>query len=134
MIKLDLQSRLPIYEQLKNKISELVMLGELKPDDQLPSVRSFARDLGVNPNTVQKAYQDLEREKIIYSVTGRGSYISPELDLDLQLRRQYLRKITQAAFQARQLGISEAQVINAVQEVYREESGNDRSNTANENV
>ena len=134
MIKLDLQSRLPIYEQLKNKISELVMLGELKPDDQLPSVRSFARDLGVNPNTVQKAYQDLEREKIIYSVTGRGSYISPELDLDLQLRRQYLRKITQAAFQARQLGISEAQVINAVQEVYREESGNDRSNTADKNV
>lgn len=120
MIKLDLQSRLPIYEQLKGKITELVMLGELKPDEQLPSVRSFARELGVNPNTVQKAYQDLERDKIIYSVAGRGSYISPEIDLTGQLQEVYIKEIRKATVQAKMCGIDKQRVISAVDEVYKE--------------
>lgn len=119
LIKLDLQSRLPIYEQLKGKIIELVMLGELTPDAQLPSVRSFARELGVNPNTVQKAYQELEREKIIYSVAGRGSYISPDIDLSEQLGETYIRKIMQAATQAKDCGIVEERAVDAVREVYK---------------
>ena len=77
MLSLDLQSRQPIYEQLVRGLSELVSLGALAPDEQLPSVRSLARDLGVNPNTVQKAYQELERSGVIYSVAGRGSFVSP---------------------------------------------------------
>ena len=55
MFKLDTQSRTPIYEQLKAQITELVVIGALEPGSQLPSVRSLARDLGGNPNTVQKA-------------------------------------------------------------------------------
>lgn len=120
MFKLDLQSRLPIYEQLKSKLCELVMLGELKPDDQLPSVRSFARELGVNPNTVQKAYQDLERDKIIYSVAGRGSYVSTEIDLNAQLQEQHIKKLKQATTQAKSCGIGEERVVEAVRQVYRE--------------
>lgn len=76
MFKLDTQSRTPIYEQLKAQITELVVIGALEPGSQLPSVRSLARDLGVNPNTVQKAYQDLERDQVIYSVSGKGSFIA----------------------------------------------------------
>ena len=120
MFRLDLQSRLPIYEQLKNKIVEMVMIGELKPDDQLPSVRSLARELGVNPNTVQKAYQDLERERIIYSVAGRGSYISPEISLNRQLEDTYLMKVRHAAAQAKTCGIEKERVIDAVEEVYED--------------
>lgn len=120
MIKLDLQSRLPIYEQLKSKIIELVMLGELAPDDQLPSVRSFARELGVNPNTVQKAYQELERDRIIYSVAGRGSYINPEIDLTGQLQQGHIQKIKQVTVQAKACGITEDRVIDVVKEVYKE--------------
>lgn len=123
MIKLDLQSRLPIYEQLKSKIIELVMLGELASDAQLPSVRTFARELGVNPNTVQKAYQELEREKIIYSVAGRGSYISPDIDLEKQLGESYIRKIKQAAAQAKKCGISEEHAVEAVREIYSSKPG-----------
>jgi len=121
LFKLDLQSRLPIYEQLKNKICEHVMLGLLKPDDQLPSVRAFARDLGVNPNTVQKAYQELEREKIIYSVVGRGSYISPEIGINNLLQNQHIDKIVSAVRRAKQVGITEECVLAAVREAYREE-------------
>ena len=118
MLKLDLQSRLPIYEQLKRKIGELVLTGALKPHDQLPSVRSFARDLGINPNTVQKAYQDLERDGVIYSVSGRGSYISPNEDMANMLRRQHLDAITREAAKAKQAGIPLADATEAVELAY----------------
>lgn len=120
MFKLDLQSRVPIYEQLKNKICELAMMGELKPNDQLPSVRSFARELGVNPNTVQKAYQDLEREGIIYSVTGKGSFLREREELSHQLEKQYLQRIVQVTMQARQCGIEEERIVDTVRKAYKE--------------
>ena len=118
MIQLDLQSRVPIYEQLKNKICELAMIGQLKPHDQLPSVRSFARDLGINPNTVQKTYQDLEREGIIYSTPGRGCFLSDALYLTTHLERQYLSKIKQAATGAKQCGIALEAALQAVRQAY----------------
>ena len=122
MLKLDLQSRLPIYEQLKRKIGELVLTGTLKPHDQLPSVRSFARDLGINPNTVQKAYQDLERDGVIYSVSGRGSYISPGEEMADMLRRQHLDAITREAAKARRAGILLPDATKAVELAYSERS------------
>jgi GntR family transcriptional regulator len=73
---LDLQSRTPIYEQLYKKIVELIINKTLKAHDQLPSVRVLAKDLGVNPNTVSKAYQQLEHDGFIYSLAGRGSFIA----------------------------------------------------------
>ena len=76
MFSIDLTSRMPIYEQIYNKIIDLIVQGTLNENDQLPSVRSFAKDSGVNPNTVAKAYQELERNGIIYSLKGRGSFIA----------------------------------------------------------
>lgn len=76
MFDIDLQSRVPIYEQLYKKTLELVIKGILKENAQMPSVRSLAKDLGVNPNTVAKAYQELERNGVIYSLTGRGSFVA----------------------------------------------------------
>lgn len=76
MFTIDLMSRTPIYEQIYRKIIVLVIKGSLKENDQIPSVRSFAKDTGVNPNTVSKAYHELERNGIIYSLAGRGSFIA----------------------------------------------------------
>ena len=76
MFNIDLQSRTPIYEQLYKKIVELIMKQILTANDQLPSVRILAKDLGVNPNTVSKAYQQLEHDGVIYSLAGRGSFIA----------------------------------------------------------
>ena len=76
MFTIDLMSRTPIYEQIYRKIIVLVIKGSLKENDQIPSVRSFAKDMGVNPNTVSKAYQELERNGIIYSLAGRGNFIA----------------------------------------------------------
>ncbi|MBE6861093.1 MAG: GntR family transcriptional regulator [Ruminococcus sp.] len=76
MFSIDLMSRVPIYEQIYKKIIELIINGTLKENDQIPSVRSLAKEAGVNPNTVSKAYQELERNGVIYSLTGRGSFIA----------------------------------------------------------
>ncbi len=76
MYNIDLQSRTPIYEQLYKKIIELILKRELMPNDKLPSVRELAKELGVNPNTVSKAFQLLERDKVIYSLAGRGSFVA----------------------------------------------------------
>ncbi|MDE5763457.1 MAG: GntR family transcriptional regulator [Ruminococcus sp.] len=78
MFSIDLTSRTPIYEQIYNKIVELVISGHLTENSQLPSVRTLAKDTGVNPNTVAKAYQELERQGVIYSVPGRGSFIAKQ--------------------------------------------------------
>ncbi len=75
MFDIDLQSRVPIYEQLYKKIVELVMNHVLKQGDQLPSVREMAKNLGVNPNTISKAYNELERDGVIFSLAGRGSFV-----------------------------------------------------------
>ena len=96
MLSLDLQSRRPIYEQLIHGLLELVSLGVLAPDTQLPSVRSMARDLGINPNTVQKAYQELERSGIVYSVAGKGSFIAPNQNANKVLLCQSVEKIQNA--------------------------------------
>ena len=75
MFDIDLKSRTPIYEQLYKKIIELIINGILTEGSQIPSVRGLAKDIGVNPNTVSKAYAQLEREGIIYSLPGKGSFI-----------------------------------------------------------
>lgn len=84
MFSIDSRSRMAIYEQLVQNIIGLIARGVLQPDDQLPSVRNLARDLGINPNTVQKAYQELEAKGMIYQAAGRGSFIAPGESLTVQ--------------------------------------------------
>ena len=76
MFSLNFESHVPIYEQLYNNVVKLVAIGVLKADDRLPTVRAMAKELGVNPNTVAKSYQMLERDGVIYSFIGKGSFVS----------------------------------------------------------
>lgn len=82
MIKLDYKDPRPIHEQITQGIKELIMCGALKAGEQLPSVRDFAVSLTVNPNTVQRAYKNLEGENIIYSIKGKGNFVSGETCAD----------------------------------------------------
>ncbi|PLR80788.1 GntR family transcriptional regulator [Bacillus canaveralius] len=77
MFELDLRSRQPIYEQLVDKLKELIINEVLGADEQLPSVRTLAQQLTINPNTIQKAYRELELQGYIYSVKGKGSFVNP---------------------------------------------------------
>ncbi|AMC94548.1 GntR family transcriptional regulator [Erysipelothrix larvae] len=76
MFSIDLRSNVPIFEQLYQEIGKYIALSILKPDEQLPTVRSLAKELGINPNTVSKAYQEAERSGLIYSVSGVGMFVS----------------------------------------------------------
>ena len=82
MVKLDYKSSQSIHEQITSGIKDLVISGVLKTDEQLPSVRELSVSLTVNPNTVQRAYRDLEAEGIIYSIRGKGNFVAklPEAD------------------------------------------------------
>lgn len=73
MFELDLRSGKPIYEQIVDKFKELIINQVLETDEKLPSVRELAQQLTINPNTIQKAYRELENQELIYSVKGRGS-------------------------------------------------------------
>lgn len=78
MFQLDIRSRKPIYEQLVEKLKELIIHEVFVADQQLPSVRALAQELTINPNTIQKAYRELEHQGYIYSVPGKGKYVAPQ--------------------------------------------------------
>ena len=78
LINLDYQSRVPIYEQIVSNIEKYVALGILKEREQIPSIREMASSLGVNPNTVKKAYDILENRKVITTISTRGTFISDD--------------------------------------------------------
>lgn len=80
MLEIDPRSREPIYEQLLNGITDMILHGVLRRDEKLPSVRQMAADLAINPNTIQKAYAILEDRGLIYSRQGRGSFVAMDAD------------------------------------------------------
>lgn len=125
MLQLDMQSRQPIYEQLMLKLSELVILGAMKADEQLPSVRSLARDLGVNPNTVQKSYQELERRGIIYSVAGKGSFIASGKNANEMMRSRSTETLRAAIKEGKRAGLTRQDVDVLADHVYEGEDHND---------
>ena len=96
MISIDKQSRTPVYEQLVDSFEKEIILGIRQPDSIIPSVRALSVELGINPNTVQKAYLELERRNITYSVPGVGRFVSAEgaaiLKKDLSEAEELLKK------------------------------------------
>jgi GntR family transcriptional regulator len=76
MIVLDYRDSRPLYQQVKDSLRRMMLTGLLEPDEKLPSVRALATQLAINPNTIQRAYAELEAEGYIYSVAGRGSFVS----------------------------------------------------------
>ena len=115
MFDIDLQSRTPIYEQLYRRIIELAAKKQLNAGDKLPSVRDLAKQLGVNPNTVSKTFQLLERDGIICSVPGRGSFISDKNSGII--RESALENFRKAAQDAYSAGLDRSQMIAVIEEI-----------------
>ena len=105
MILIDYSDRRPIYEQATEKIAELIIRGVLPPESQLPSVRSLAMDLSINPNTIQRAYQELERKGYTYSVPGKGSFVSQRTEYLEEQRENILEEQRGLAERAMRLGM-----------------------------
>ena len=89
MIQLNYRDTRPFYQQIKDNVRQLVVSGALKKDEKLPSVRDMAASLAINPNTIQRAYRELESEGYIYTLSGNGTFVA-EVDHSNQFRQQEL--------------------------------------------
>jgi GntR family transcriptional regulator len=121
MIQLDFKDSSPLYEQIKDKIKNLIISGAVRPDDKIPSVRELAQTLTINPNTIQKAYKDLEADGCIYSVKGKGNFIAPLDKSSIDSRRnELLAQLTKTTEELIYLLTSEQSVINVIHETYKQ--------------
>ena len=121
MITVDMRDRKPIYEQLIDTIRTLAVQGHLKPDEHLPSVRQLAAELAINPNTIQKAYAELERQNVIYSLPGRGNFISPDIgSVAKQERQRQLEALGVLLRQAQNAGVEKSEIQKLLDAVYSE--------------
>ncbi len=122
MILIDYKSRKPIYEQIIDNIKHLVVSGVLQRDDQLPSVRQLAQELAINPNTIQKAYAELERQGVIYSLKGRGSFVGSSLqELRTVQQKELLEQLVALSTDLYRLQVPQDEVCAVVQQVYEQQ-------------
>ena len=110
LIFIDYQDSRPIYEQIVEKYQTLIIKGVLAPDEQLPSVRQTAADLSINPNTIQKAYAILEAEGYIYTVRGRGNFVSGNSAAHDRKRKAWQHRLEDLLREGRELGVAVADV------------------------
>lgn len=129
MIILDYKDRRPIYEQVAEKLEELMLLGILGENEPLPSVRSLAMELSINPNTIQRAYAELERQGYIYTVNGKGSFVAENSVMKEKRKKDLLIQVSEVIDEAIRLGISGEEIKNMVEIQYQaaEKEGGDRT-------
>ena len=116
------KSKQPLYEQLVDQLRKQLFLGVIEAGQALPSVRQLATELGINPNTIQKAYRRMEAEGMIISVPGKGSFISDDLaDMLKKQRDEQLEKTRQQIKTCREMGLDRETIERLTDEVYKEE-------------
>lgn len=119
MLVIDYRSRTAIYEQIKNQIMELIALGELKPHQQLPSIRALAADLSLNFNTVKKAFGELESAGVIYTLSGRGCFVAEGALNNASLREKAKAALREGVQAARAVGLTREEAERVLDEIYR---------------
>ena len=115
----------PIYEQIVDYFKEMILKGVYTTDVQLPSVRSLAVENSINPNTIQKAYAELERQNFIYSVKGKGSFVAPVERLIDYRRKEMWEELRKLIKDASVLGISREEFLEEVNKLILEVTSND---------
>jgi GntR family transcriptional regulator len=120
MIVVNGQSLTPIYQQIIEQVLAQVASGILIHDDPLPGIRTLAKDLGINPNTVVKAYTELEREGFVYSLTGKGYYVSTTEKDHSELKAQKLSEIRKNIEYVKHFGVTQQTLIDLVNTIYKE--------------
>ncbi|MBQ0035773.1 MAG: GntR family transcriptional regulator [Firmicutes bacterium] len=117
MFLINLQGKDSIYEQIRDQIIRFIDNGILKPNDKLPSCRNLAADLGINPNTVNKAYSELEKNGYIYTVNKKGVFVSESNDANKDSSR---RDAIYMANVLKNEGFSKEELVEILEEVYKE--------------
>ena len=120
MIVIDYSDRRPLYEQITERFKQLIVKGVLLPDNQMPSVRNLAMELSINPNTIQRSYQELERQGFIYSVKGRGNFVRDNKSLAEKQKAKLLHDFQTQLKACRSLGIEKKELEHYLDEIYTE--------------
>ena len=115
MIVLDLKDSRPLYEQIVERFKHLILCGALPEDEKLPSVRNLAMELSINPNTIQKAYGELEREGFIYSVKGRGNFVASNHNLKEAKKEEVKQQILVLVKEWESIGLTRDEIIKFLQ-------------------
>ena len=128
MITIDYKDRRPIYEQIVSSIEKLAVRGVLEPDSQLPSVRQLAVELSINPNTIQRAYSQLEKTGVIYSVKGKGNFVAADPKrLREEKMEQILQEMEKLLRQALALGVGRERMENWLHSLLEKEEGGNKA-------
>ncbi len=115
MISVNFRDPRPIYEQVKEGFRQLILSGALAADEKMPSVRELAGSLAINPNTIQRAYRELEAEGYICSFPGRGSFVMERSSPAAARKAELLRKVEELGHELRMLGANEEEILQAIQ-------------------
>lgn len=121
MIVLDYQDRRPLYEQVEEKFRNLILIGALEPGSRMPSVRQLAMELSINPNTIQRAYMQLEQEGLIYPVKGKGNFIADSEEVRKISKASYTEELKTLLRKGKAMGIEEEELIYIIRGCYKEE-------------
>lgn len=117
---IDYQDSRPIYEQIAEKYKLLILKGVLEPDERMPSVRQLAVSISANPNTVQRAYAELEREGFIYTVKGRGNFVSGNASLRDKKKEELAKKLDSVLKEAEDSGLDPHVLLEEAEARWRE--------------
>lgn len=115
MLTLNYRDSKPIYEQVKDGFRKLILSGTLSTGEQLPSVRELAAQLAINPNTIQRAYRELEADGFIYSIPGKGSFTAALSDVSDRRKAELFQFFDETAAELLRLGISQEALVNRIQ-------------------
>ena len=119
MFVVAVMSRVPVYEQIIKQVEEQVLTGILKEGDKLPSVRSLSVKLSINPNTIQKAYTELDRRQLIITVPGKGSFISEKaIEVVGANSREKMTELNKIIRELALAGVTKEEIINNIEEVF----------------
>lgn len=119
MFSIDVKGREPIYTQIEKNIVKFINLGVYEKDSMLPSVRALACEIGINPNTVAKAYKNLEANDVIYTVVGKGVFVKGQTHLSA-VHKLALDKIKKELADAKNSGLEKSEIINLAEIVWEE--------------
>lgn len=106
MIWIDYTDATPIYEQIVSKYKNLIVRGAIAPNEKMPSVRALAMELSINPNTIQKAYAELERQGFVYTVKGRGNFVADNMGLKDMKEKEIIQKLEAVVKEAEESGVN----------------------------
>ena len=115
MINIDFQSRTPIYEQIINQVERLISLGIFKPKQQMPSIRELATNIGVNPNTVKKAYEELENRGTIVTISTKGTFVSDNIQKTIERNiNEKMKLIKNLVVELMKMGMGKETIIEQI--------------------